>query len=141
MDAVCNRAIIIAGGKLLADATPSNWRRAPRAARLDDVFRQIAHRPEDCSVRAAMHNVKTIFGREFSSYFATPLAMPGLFVRCSSWSWPRPSCVPVRQLLRSRPVRPRAVLQLSPWLGLFLIPAISMRLWAEERKSGSIEAG
>ena len=26
-----------------------------------------------------------------------------------------------------------------PWLYLFLIPSISMRLWAEERKSGSIE--
>ena len=29
--------------------------------------------------------------------------------------------------------------QFHPWLYLFLIPAISMRLWAEERKSGSIE--
>ena len=27
----------------------------------------------------------------------------------------------------------------QPWLFLILIPAISMRLWAEERKSGSIE--
>ena len=26
-----------------------------------------------------------------------------------------------------------------PWLYLFLIPAISMRIWSEERKSGSIE--
>jgi len=26
-----------------------------------------------------------------------------------------------------------------PWLYLFLVPAVSMRLWAEERKSGSIE--
>ena len=26
-----------------------------------------------------------------------------------------------------------------PWLYLFLVPAISMRLWAEERKSGNIE--
>jgi len=26
-----------------------------------------------------------------------------------------------------------------PWLYLFLVPALSMRLWAEERKSGSIE--
>jgi ABC-2 type transport system permease protein len=26
-----------------------------------------------------------------------------------------------------------------PWLYLFLIPAVSMKLWAEERKSGSIE--
>ena len=26
-----------------------------------------------------------------------------------------------------------------PWLYLFLVPAISMRVWAEERKSGTIE--
>jgi ABC-2 type transport system permease protein len=26
-----------------------------------------------------------------------------------------------------------------PWLYLFLVPAIAMRLWSEERKSGSIE--
>ncbi len=26
-----------------------------------------------------------------------------------------------------------------PWLYLFLIPAISMRLWSEERKSGTLE--
>src|SRR5690606_27695250 len=26
-----------------------------------------------------------------------------------------------------------------PWLYLFLIPAVSMRLWSEERKTGSIE--
>lgn len=26
-----------------------------------------------------------------------------------------------------------------PWLYLFLVPAVSMRLWAEERKSGTIE--
>lgn len=29
--------------------------------------------------------------------------------------------------------------QFHPWLYLFLIPAIAMRLWSEERKSGTIE--
>ncbi len=29
--------------------------------------------------------------------------------------------------------------QFHPWLYLFLVPALSMRLWSEERKSGTIE--
>ena len=32
-----------------------------------------------------------------------------------------------------------AFFRFHPWLYLFLIPAISMRLWSEERKSGTIE--
>ena len=41
VDAVCNRAIIIAGGKLLADATPHELAKRAPSGRLDDVFRQI----------------------------------------------------------------------------------------------------
>jgi len=41
VDAVCNRAIIIAGGKLLADATPQELAKRAPSGRLDDVFRQI----------------------------------------------------------------------------------------------------
>nr|WP_116808604.1 ABC transporter ATP-binding protein [Steroidobacter cummioxidans] len=41
VDAVCNRAIIIAGGKLLADATPKELAARAPTGRLDDVFRQI----------------------------------------------------------------------------------------------------
>ena len=41
VDAVCNRAIIIAGGKLLADATPKELATRAPSGRLDDVFRQI----------------------------------------------------------------------------------------------------
>jgi ABC-2 type transport system permease protein len=33
----------------------------------------------------------------------------------------------------------RAFFNYHPWLYLFLMPAIAMRLWAEERKSGTIE--
>jgi ABC-2 type transport system ATP-binding protein len=41
VDAVCNRAIIIAGGKLLADATPIELAKRAPSGRLDDVFREI----------------------------------------------------------------------------------------------------
>ena len=32
-----------------------------------------------------------------------------------------------------------AFFQYVPWLFIILVPAVSMRLWAEERKSGTIE--
>jgi len=41
VDAVCNRAIIIAGGRLLADDTPQALAARAPSGRLDDVFRQI----------------------------------------------------------------------------------------------------
>jgi len=41
VDAVCNRAIIIAGGRLLADDTPKNLASRAPSGRLDDVFREI----------------------------------------------------------------------------------------------------
>ncbi|HEY0941796.1 MAG TPA: ATP-binding cassette domain-containing protein [Steroidobacter sp.] len=41
VDAVCNRAIIIAGGRLLADATPKELAARAPSGRLDDVFREI----------------------------------------------------------------------------------------------------
>ena len=41
VDAVCNRAIIIARGKILVDETPEQLRRRSPTGRLDDVFREI----------------------------------------------------------------------------------------------------
>ena len=41
VDAVCKRAIIIAGGKILADETPKQLAARAPSGRLDDVFRQI----------------------------------------------------------------------------------------------------
>jgi ABC-2 type transport system ATP-binding protein len=41
VDAVCNRAIIISNGKLLADDTPQGLAARSPSGRLDDVFRQI----------------------------------------------------------------------------------------------------
>lgn len=83
-----------------------------------------------------MHNVRAIFRREFASYFATPLAfvfivifllLAGVFAFYLGGFYERGQA----------DLAP--FFNYHPWLYLFLIPALSMRLWAEERKSGSIE--
>jgi ABC-2 type transport system ATP-binding protein len=45
VDAVCNRAIIIAQGRILADETPKNLAARSPTGRLDDVFRAITTAP------------------------------------------------------------------------------------------------
>lgn len=83
-----------------------------------------------------MHNIRAIFRREFFSYFATPLAFVFIvifLVLAGSFAF----------YLGGFYERSQADLapffNYHPWLYLFLIPALSMRLWAEERKSGTIE--
>ncbi len=83
-----------------------------------------------------MRNVSIIFKREFASYFATPLAFVFIVIfllLAGAFAF----------LLGGLYERGQADLApffvYHPWLYLFLIPAISMRLWAEERKSGSVE--
>jgi ABC-2 type transport system permease protein len=83
-----------------------------------------------------MKYVWPIFKREFAAYFATPLAYVFIvvfLVLAGSLTF----------FLGSFFDRGQADLQpfftFHPWLYLFLIPAIAMRLWAEERKTGTIE--
>jgi ABC-2 type transport system ATP-binding protein len=53
--AVCNRAIIIAEGRLLADDTPENLSARAPSGRLDDVFRDITLGAAAMTQRAAAH--------------------------------------------------------------------------------------
>jgi ABC-2 type transport system permease protein len=83
-----------------------------------------------------MRNVCSVFRREFASYFATPLAFVFILiflVLAGAFAF----------FLGGFYERGQADLapffNYHPWLYLFLIPALSMRLWAEERKSGTIE--
>ena len=83
-----------------------------------------------------MRNVAIVFRRELASYFATPLAFVFIvifLVLAGAFAF----------YLGSFYERGQADLSpfftFHPWLYLFLIPALSMRLWAEERKSGSLE--
>ena len=83
-----------------------------------------------------MSHLAVIFRREFASYFVTPVAYVFILVflvLSSAFTF----------YLGQFYERGQAVLQpffnFHPWLYLFLVPAVSMRLWSEERKSGSIE--
>ncbi|MSQ90540.1 MAG: ABC transporter permease [Phycisphaerales bacterium] len=78
----------------------------------------------------------TIFRREFTGYFATPLAavflvvflfLAGIFT------------FSMGGLFERGQADLRSFFQFVPWLFLFLAPALSMRLWAEERRLGTIE--
>ena len=83
-----------------------------------------------------MNPIVTIFKREFVGYFATPIAYVflAIFVFVSGI---------FTFYLGSFFDRGQADLQpffqFHPWLYLFLIPALAMRLWAEERRGGTIE--
>jgi ABC-2 type transport system permease protein len=83
-----------------------------------------------------LHNVAAIFRRELGSYFATPLAYVFIvifLVLASTFTFY------VGGLYSRGQADLDPFFSFHPWLYLFLIPAISMRLWAEERASGSIE--
>ena len=83
-----------------------------------------------------MSAVTTIFRRELRSYFATPLAYVFIvifLVLSSVFTFQ------VGGLFERGQADLQPFFRWHPWLYLFLIPALSMRLWAEERNSGSIE--
>lgn len=83
-----------------------------------------------------MNPAVAVFRREFASYFATPLAavfivifllLSGVFTFY------------LGDFFEAGQADLQAFFRFHPWLYLLLVPALSMRLWAEERKSGSLE--
>jgi ABC-2 type transport system permease protein len=83
-----------------------------------------------------MNAVSAVLRRELRSYFLTPVAYVFIVIFLISAN-------AFAFYLGGLFVRGQADLNpcfsFHPWLFLFLVPALSMRLWAEERKSGSIE--
>ena len=83
-----------------------------------------------------MSLIRALFRRELQSYFATPVAYVFIviyLVLMGTFTFYVGSFYERGQADLS------SFFNFHPWLYLFLVPAISMRLWAEERKTGSIE--
>jgi ABC-2 type transport system permease protein len=83
-----------------------------------------------------MSPIKTIFKREFASYFATPIAIIFLtvFLILSGFF-----TFKMGRFFETGQADLRTFFLWHPWLYLFIVPAVSMRLWAEEKKSGTVE--
>src|ERR1700685_862196 len=83
-----------------------------------------------------MNALKAVFRREFAAYFATPIAFVFLVIFLFSMGV---FTFYVGHFYGSGVADLSLFFNYHPWLYLFLIPAVAMRLWAEERRSGTIE--
>jgi len=81
-------------------------------------------------------NLCGVFKREFAAYFTTPVAYVFLIVFLALAG---ALTFYIGNFFDRNQADLEALFTFHPWLYLFLIPAISMRLWAEERKSGTVE--
>ncbi len=81
-----------------------------------------------------MGNTRPIFKRELAGYFNSPIAyiFITVFLGLSSWLFFKGFFVVGEASLRM-------FFGILPWVFLFFVPAITMRLWAEERKVGTME--
>src|SRR6266487_6109277 len=85
----------------------------------------------------ALANIKTITKRELGAYFSSPLAYVFIVIfllLCGFFTFFVGGFFERREASLVRPF-----FDWHPWFYLFLVPAVGMRLWAEERRVGTIE--
>lgn len=82
-----------------------------------------------------MNGFLSVFKRELKGYFATPVAYVFLVIFLFFAGY-----LPFRDgFFEIRQAELRLFFQSLPLLFIFMVPSAAMRLWAEERKNGSIE--
>ncbi|MBU4216862.1 ABC transporter permease [Patescibacteria group bacterium] len=81
-----------------------------------------------------MRTIWTLFKKELMSYFNSPIAyiFIGVFLVVGNWLF-------FKSFFLIQEASMRGFFDLLPWMFLFLAPALTMRLWAEEKKQGTIE--
>jgi ABC-2 type transport system permease protein len=88
------------------------------------------------SVRTFFRTIWPIFKREFAGYFATPLAYVFIVIFLFTMG---AFTFYVGHFFDNGIADLSVFFAYHPWLYLFLVPAISMRLWADERRTGTME--
>jgi len=82
----------------------------------------------------SVRNIYILFKKELWSYFNSPIAyiFIAVFLIVGNWLY-------FNSFFLAGQASMRNYFSLLPWMFLFLAPALTMRLWAEERKTGTIE--
>jgi ABC-2 type transport system permease protein len=83
-----------------------------------------------------MRELVAVFKREFAAYFATPLAYVFIVIFLFAMG---AFTFYIGHFFENDTADLQVFFGFHPWLYLFLVPAISMRLWAEERRTGTME--
>ena len=86
------------------------------------------------STKTNLNRIHPIFKREFVSYFNSPIAyiFVAIFLIVTNWLF-------FQRFFLVGQINMRDWFALLPWVFLLLAPALTMRSWAEEKKSGTIE--
>lgn len=87
-------------------------------------------------MRSFWSNIKAVIKREMVGYFGSPVAYVFIVIfllLCGFFTFS------VSHFYELGQADLRAFFEWHPWLFLFLIPAVAMRLWADEWRSGTIE--
>ena len=81
-----------------------------------------------------MHHIYALFKKELKTYFNSPIAyiFITVFLILTNWLF-------LRTFFIENQATMRGYFGLLPWIFLFLVPAVTMRLWAEEKKMGTLE--
>jgi ABC-2 type transport system permease protein len=83
-----------------------------------------------------MNQVLAVFKREFAAYFATPLAYVFIVIYLFAMG---AFTFYVGRFYDNGIADLSVFFGYHPWLYLFLVPAVGMRLWADERRTGTVE--
>lgn len=90
----------------------------------------------DTSAHGVVRDALTVCRRELLGYFATPIAYVFIVIFLAAVG---ALTFFAGDFFKQDQASLDTFFQFHPWLYLFLIPALAMRLWAEERRTGSIE--
>ena len=87
-------------------------------------------------MRRFLRNTKGMIKRELAGYFGSPVAYVFIvifLILCGFFTFY------VSNFYELGQADLRAFFEWHPWIFLFLVPAVGMRLWADERRTGTIE--